>query len=85
MWVFTLFTLWYIVVYNGNSRERREKRQPMTSVVLPKSENMPKARELIASLRSDPEIMEAIEQGMKARLEGRVKPWSKVKEELGIR
>ena len=57
----------------------------MTSIVLSKPEHMSKARELVASLRSDPKIMEAIEQGMKARLEGRVKPWSKVKEELGIR
>ncbi len=56
----------------------------MTSVVLSKPEQMFKASELVASLRSDPKIMEAIEQGMKARLEGRVKPWSKVKEELEI-
>jgi hypothetical protein len=56
----------------------------MTSVVLSKPEHMSKARELVASLRSDPKIMEAINQGMKARLEGRVKPWSKVKEELEI-
>lgn len=55
----------------------------MTNVLLHKPENM-YGFNLVLSLRSDPKIMEEIERGMKARLEGRVRPWSKVKEELGI-
>lgn len=55
----------------------------MTNILLYKPANMPGSN-LVLSLRSDPKIMEEIERGMKARLEGRVKPWSKVKEELGI-
>lgn len=57
----------------------------MTSIVLPRPEYATQALDLVAELRNDPKIMEAVEEGMKARLEGRVKPWSKVKEELGIR
>ena len=56
----------------------------MTSMILTRPTHMSKAGELVESLRSDPEIMKAVEQGMEARLEGRVKPWSRVKKELGI-
>lgn len=56
----------------------------MTTIVLTRPTRTFKARELVESLRSDPEIMEAVERGMEARLAGRVKPWSRVKKELGI-
>ena len=57
----------------------------MTTCVLPRHHYSTRTFDIIAELRNDPKIMEAVEQGMKARAEGRVKPWSKVKEELGIR
>ena len=57
----------------------------MTACVLPRPQYVAQVFDLVAELRNDHKIMEAVEQGMKARLEGRVKPWSKVKEELEIR
>ncbi len=35
--------------------------------------------------RNDPEFMAGVREGMKARAEGRVTPWSEVKKELGIK
>ena len=60
----------------------------MTSVVLPAPDYLIRNTNLInaiAELRSDPKFVEGVELGMQARLEGRVKPWSQVKEELDIR
>jgi hypothetical protein len=71
-----------IVVHALNER-RGGKKHCMTSV-LTRPIRVSKAHELVESLRGDPEIMEAVERGMEARLEGRVKPWSRVKKELGI-
>ena len=38
----------------------------------------------IKELRSNPEVMKAIREAIKARNEGRIQPWPEVKEELGI-
>ena len=57
----------------------------MTASVLPRPESATQVFDIVAELRNDPKIMEVIERSMEARLEGRVKPWSEVKEELGIR
>lgn len=38
----------------------------------------------VSNLRSNPEVIQAIERSMEARREGRVKPWSEVKKELGL-
>jgi hypothetical protein len=56
----------------------------MTTIVLPIPTRISTTRDLVEDLRSDPKIMEEVERGMTARLEGRVKPWSRVKKELGI-
>jgi hypothetical protein len=56
----------------------------MTTIVLPTPRCIPTARELAEDLRNDPEIMAEVERGMKARLEGRVRSWSRVKKELGL-
>ena len=60
----------------------------MTSVVLPRPDRLTREVGLtnfIAELRSDSGFMEGMERGMQARLEGRVKPWSQLKEKLDIR
>lgn len=57
----------------------------MTTVVLPRPDYATHVFDSIAALRNDPKVIEAVEEAMRARREGRVQPWSKVKEELGIR
>ena len=41
--------------------------------------------DIAAELRCDPTIMKEVERSTQAWLEGKVKPWSQVKRELGIR
>ncbi len=60
----------------------------MTCFVLPRPDYLERTANftyLMAELRSNPRVMEVFERSMQARLEGRVKPWSRVKEELDIR
>lgn len=57
----------------------------MTADLLLGAVNTNRTCDIICALRNDPTFMKLIERGMTARNEGRVKPWSKVKEELGIR
>lgn len=56
----------------------------MTGVVLLEQQSTNKMIDSVTQLRNDPKVMEMIEEGMQARLEGRVQSWNKVKEELGI-
>jgi predicted transcriptional regulator len=37
------------------------------------------------AVRNDPEFMAGVREGLKARAEGRVTPWSEVKKELDIK
>ncbi|HXZ95318.1 MAG TPA: hypothetical protein VEG28_05370 [Dehalococcoidia bacterium] len=55
------------------------------TTVLPRPEYRSDTCDFIYELRNDPKVIEFIKLSMKAQREGRVKPWSKVKEELGIR
>lgn len=57
----------------------------MTTTVLPRPDIAIRVFDSINELRNDPMVIEAVKEAMKARLEGRVQSWSKVKEELGIR